>query len=59
MDLEKACSGGGGLIAFRNHLSNLGLLLRGELGAASPDKAVSLLLSRFVAHPSDSNLSEP
>ena len=35
MDLEQAGSGGGGLISFRNHLSNLGLLLRGELGAAS------------------------
>ena len=40
MDLEEACSGGGGLISFRNHLSNLGLLLRGELGAASADAAL-------------------
>ena len=40
MDLEEACSGGGGPLAFRNHLSNLGLLLRGELGAASPDAAL-------------------
>ena len=40
MDLEEACSGGGGLISFRNHLSNLGLLLRGELGAATPDAAL-------------------
>ena len=36
VDLEEAGSGGGGLLAFRDHLSNLGLLLRGELGAASP-----------------------
>ena len=35
MDLEEAGSGGGGLISFRNHLSNLGLLLGGELGTAS------------------------
>ena len=38
MDLEEA--GGGGLISFRNHLSNLGLLLRGELGAATPEAAL-------------------
>ena len=38
MDLEEA--GGGGLLAFRDHLSNLGLLLRGELGAATPDAAL-------------------
>ena len=40
MDLEEACSGGSGLLSFRNHLSNLGLLLREELGAASPDAAL-------------------
>ena len=40
MDLEEAGSGGGGLLSFRNHLSNLGLLLGGELGAASPDAAL-------------------
>ena len=40
MDLEQACSGGGGLVSFRNHLSNLGLLLRGELGAATADAAL-------------------
>ena len=40
MDLEEACSGGSGLLSFRNHLSYLGLLLRGELGAATPDAAL-------------------
>ena len=40
MDLEEACSSDGGLLSFRNHLSNLGLLLRGELGAATPDAAL-------------------
>ena len=35
-----ALNGGGGLLAFRNHLSNLELLLRGELGAATPDAAL-------------------
>ena len=39
MDLEEACGCCCRLISFRNHLSNLGLLLRGELGAASPDVA--------------------
>ena len=55
MDLEQACSGGNGLISFRNHLSNLGLLLRGELGAASPDAAfltggIDSGLSAFPKH---------
>ena len=40
VDLEEAGSSGGGLLAFRNHLSNLGLLLRGELGAATADAAL-------------------
>ena len=40
VDLEEAGSGGSGPISFRNHLSNFGLLLRGELGAASPDAAL-------------------
>ena len=40
MDIEETCSGGGGLLAFRNHLTNLRLLLRRELGAASPDAAL-------------------
>ena len=55
MDLEEACSGGRGLISFRNHLSNLGLLLGGELGAASPDAAfltggIDSGLSAFPQH---------
>ena len=42
--------GGGGLIAFRSHLSNLGLLLRGELGAASPGSTKRVLTtSRAIA----------
>ena len=36
MDLEEAGRGGGRLLAFRNHLANRGLLLRGERGAAAP-----------------------
>ena len=40
MDIEEAGSGGGCLLSFRNHFSNLGLLLRGELGATSADAAL-------------------
>ena len=36
MDLEEACSG---FLAFRNHLSNLGLLLREELGRRPPTRS--------------------
>ena len=55
MDLEEAGGGSGGLIAFRNHLSYLGLLLGGELGAASPDAAfltggIDSGLSAFPKH---------
>ena len=55
MDIEEAGSGGSGLISFRNHLSNLGLLLRGELGAATPDAAfltggIDSGLSAFPQH---------
>ena len=46
MDLEEARSGSGGLIAFRNYLSNLGLLLRGKLGAASPGLTKRVLTTR-------------
>ena len=38
--LKRPGGGSGGLISFRNHLSYLGLLLRGELGAATPDAAL-------------------
>ena len=55
MDLEEAGSGSGCLLSFRNHLSNLGLLLRGELGAASLDAAfltggIDSGLSAFPQH---------
>ena len=40
MDIEEAGSGGGGFLTEQNHLANLGLLLRGELVAASPDAAL-------------------
>ena len=40
MDVEEACSSGGCFPAFGNHLTNLGLLLRGELGGATADAAL-------------------
>ena len=36
VDLEEARRGGGRLLAFRNHLANRDLLVRGERGAAAP-----------------------
>ena len=50
MDFEQLRSLGGGLIIFRNHLSNLELLLREELGAASLGSTKSFLTtSRAIA----------
>ena len=40
MDLEQARRLGGGFVAAAHHHADLGLLLRGKLGAAAPDPAL-------------------